>query len=154
MFREVLQRSKQLEISRFLPRISYFHHNGHSDSYPTGLLCQNGNFAVVAHIFLKFFRRSMATFWGLAGHFWPVGHRLGTTGLDIVVEQAELFLMCHYIIFHVLLRSSCFLTKTRSLFPRSLHLRDRQLPYGDYMWFSQNGSVTMTKQEVPKWKCC
>ena len=58
MFREVLQRSKQLEIFRFLPRISYFHHNGHIGSYPTGLPCQNGKFAVVAHIFLKFFRRS------------------------------------------------------------------------------------------------
>ena len=82
MFREVLQRSKQLEIFRFLPRISYFHHNGHSGSYPTGLPCQIGNFAVVAHIFLKFFRGSRATFWGLAGHFWPAGHRLGTTGVD------------------------------------------------------------------------
>ena len=28
MFREILQRSKQLEIFRFRPRISYFHHNG------------------------------------------------------------------------------------------------------------------------------
>ena len=82
MFREVLPRSKQLEIFRFLPRIGYFHHNGHSGSYPTGLPCQNGNFAVVAHIFLKFFRRSRATFWGVAGHFWPAGHRLGTTGLN------------------------------------------------------------------------
>ena len=62
MFREVLPRSKQLEIFRFLSRIGYFHHNGHSGSYPTGLPCQNGNFAVVAHIFLKFFRRSRATF--------------------------------------------------------------------------------------------
>ena len=44
MFREILQRSKQLEIFRFLPRISYFHHNGHGGSYPTGLPCQNGNF--------------------------------------------------------------------------------------------------------------
>ena len=34
MFREVLRRSKQLEIFRFLPRIGYFHHNGHSGSYP------------------------------------------------------------------------------------------------------------------------
>ena len=56
MFREILQRSKQLEIFRFRPRISYFHHNGHSGSYPTGLPCQNGNSAVVAHIFLKFCR--------------------------------------------------------------------------------------------------
>ena len=81
MFREILQHSKQLEIFRFLPRISYFHRNGHSGSYPTGLSCWNGDFAVVAHIFLKFFRRSRATFWGLAGHFWPAGHRLGTTGI-------------------------------------------------------------------------
>ena len=83
MFREVWQRSKQLEIFLFLPRISYFHHNGHSGSYPTGLPCQNGNFAVVAHIFLKFSRRSRATFRGLAGHFWPAGHRLGTTGIYV-----------------------------------------------------------------------
>ena len=62
MFREILQRSKQLEIFRFLPRISYFHHNGHSGSYPTGLPCQNGNSAVVAHLFFKFFRGSRATF--------------------------------------------------------------------------------------------
>ena len=34
MFQEVWQRSKQLEIFLFLPRISYFHHNGHSGSYP------------------------------------------------------------------------------------------------------------------------
>ena len=84
MFWEILQRSKQLEIFRFRPRISYFHHNGHSGSYPTGLPCQNGNSAVVAHIFLKFFRRSRATIWGLAGHSWPAGHRLGTTGLYIL----------------------------------------------------------------------
>ena len=30
--------------------------------------------------------------------------------------------------------------------------RDRRLPYGDLMGFSRNGSVTMTKREVPK--CC
>ena len=90
MFREVLQRSKQLEIFRFLPRISYFHHNGHSGSYPTGLPCQNGNFAVVAHIFLKFFRRSRATFWGLAGHFRPTGHRLGTTDVGCCKQMSTI----------------------------------------------------------------
>ena len=90
MFREVLQRSKQLEIFRFLPRISYLHHNGHSGSYPTGLPCQNGNFAVVAHISLKFFRRSRATFWGLAGHFWPAGHRLGTTDVAHAIYKITL----------------------------------------------------------------
>ena len=37
--------------------------------------------------------------------------------------------------------------KTCSIFPR-----DRQLPYGDWTGFSRNGSVTMTKREVPK--CC
>ena len=81
MLREIFQRSKQLEIFLFSPRISYFHHYGHSGSYPTGLPCQNGSFAVFAHIFLKFFRRSRVTFWGLAGHFWPAGHRLGATVL-------------------------------------------------------------------------
>ena len=44
-----------------------------------------GSFAVFAHIFLKFFRRLRATFWGQAGHFWPAGHRLGTTDIDTVV---------------------------------------------------------------------
>ena len=42
-----------------------------------------GSFTVFAHIFLKFFMRSRATFKGLAGHFWPAGHRLGTTALDV-----------------------------------------------------------------------
>ena len=37
--------------------------------------------------------------------------------------------------------------KTCSNFPRN-----RQLPYGDEMGLSRNGSVTMTKREVPK--CC
>ena len=44
MWWEIFQRSRQQEIFRFLPRISYFHHNGHSRSYPTGLPCQNGKF--------------------------------------------------------------------------------------------------------------
>ena len=54
MLREILQRSKQLEIFRFLPRISYFRYNGHSGLYPsdpTGLPCQNGNFAVILFIY-------------------------------------------------------------------------------------------------------
>ena len=69
-------------------RISYFHHNEHSGSYPTGLPFQNGKFCSFAHIFLKFFRRSRATFWGLAGHFWPAGHRLGTTGIHNTISRA------------------------------------------------------------------
>ena len=106
MFREVWPRSKQLEIFRFLPRISYFHHNGHSGSYPTGLPCQNGNFTVVGHIFLKFFRRSRATFWGLAGHFWPAGHRLGTTELYIwlnsIINICILYITDQCILLHSL----------------------------------------------------
>ena len=43
------------------------------------------SFAVFEHIFLKFFKRSRATFWGLAGHIWPAGHRLGTTGIQYPV---------------------------------------------------------------------
>ena len=48
--------------------------------------------------------------------FWNRPTRLG---LDIILEQVELFLMCHYIIFHVLLnvllRSLFFSKRTRSL---------------------------------------
>ena len=41
-----------------------------------------GSFAIFAHKFLSFFRRSRAKFWGLAGNFWSAGHRLWTTDLD------------------------------------------------------------------------
>ena len=87
MLRQIFQRSKQHEIFRFSPRISYFHHRltgitAHTlPAYPVKM----GNFTVSAHIFLKFFRRSGATFQGLAGHFWPAGHRLGTTAVDYAI---------------------------------------------------------------------
>ena len=45
--------STQLEIFRFLARIRYFHHNEHSGSYPTGLPCQNVNFAVCCTYIFK-----------------------------------------------------------------------------------------------------
>jgi len=32
----------------------------------------------LAHVFFQFFERAIATLRGLAGHFWPAGHRLGT----------------------------------------------------------------------------
>ena len=82
MLREIFQHSKQLEIFQFLPIISYFYHNGHSGSYPIlAYPVKIRSFTVFAHIFSKFFRRSRATFLGLAGHFRPAGHRLGTTAL-------------------------------------------------------------------------
>jgi len=33
-----------------------------------------------------------ATFWGLAGHFWTAGHRLGTSGLYDVMKDKHLTL--------------------------------------------------------------
>ena len=53
------------------------------------LFCLKGHLFFY-YIFLKFFRRSRATFWdleGLEGYFWPAGHRLGTTGLPITYTQ-------------------------------------------------------------------
>ena len=48
---------KALEISRFLPRISYFHHNGHIGStLPAYPACHMGSFAVSAH---KYFKNSL-----------------------------------------------------------------------------------------------
>ena len=44
MLRQIFQRSKQHEIFRFSPRISYFHHNWHNGSYSIGLHCQIGKF--------------------------------------------------------------------------------------------------------------
>ena len=44
MLREIFQRSKQHEIFRFSPRISYSHHNWHNGSYSTGPPGQNGKF--------------------------------------------------------------------------------------------------------------
>ena len=63
MLREIFQHSKQQEMFRFSPRISYFHHNGRNGSYSTAAdLVKMGSFTVFAHIFFKFFMRSRATF--------------------------------------------------------------------------------------------
>jgi len=57
--------------------------------------------------FFQFFECVRATLWDLAGHFWPVGHRLGTATvskgcfwLDIytacVKSGCEWYLMLYY----------------------------------------------------------
>ena len=45
------------------------------------------SFAVFAHIFFKFFRRSRATFWGLAGHFWP--RATGWEPLMYIIDRTQ-----------------------------------------------------------------
>ena len=55
MLRQIFQRSKQHEIFRFSPRISYFHYNWHNGSYSTGLPCQNGKFYSFCTYIFKIF---------------------------------------------------------------------------------------------------
>ena len=79
MLREIFQHSKQHD---FYQELVIFTLTGIASHTLPAYSVKMRSFTVFAHIFLKFFRRSRATFWGLAGHFWPAGHRLGTTGLD------------------------------------------------------------------------
>ena len=82
MLRDIFQDSKKLEIFRLSQKLVIFTITGITAHTLPVYPVKMGSFTVFAHVFYKFFRRSGATFQGLAGHFWPVGHRLGTTGLN------------------------------------------------------------------------
>ena len=62
MFREVLQRSKQLEFFDFYLELVIFTITGIAAHTPLAYPVKMEILPVVAHIFLKFFRRSIATF--------------------------------------------------------------------------------------------
>ena len=76
MLRQIFKHSKQHEIFRFSPRISYFHHNWHNGSYSTGQPCQNGKFYSFCTYIFKILQE-------VGGHFLRPGGPLLARGPQV-----------------------------------------------------------------------
>ena len=91
-----------------------------------------GSFTVFAHIFLKFFRRSRATFWGLAGTFGP--RATGWEPLLYTIPQHTIYY--NYLFLFVIIHSiwnSPTKVSSQQLCP-TLAMLDCTPLYADYLY--------------------